>query len=76
MSANTLTFFMCSLRIIFLVLVVLYAAILLGKGTEGLLKAKSIKGFALIPLLLVALHLARGFGYLFPWQKRASAVNG
>lgn len=43
-----------------------YLAILLMVSFKGFFQTKSVKVFAIIPVLLLILHFGRGIGYLFP----------
>lgn len=69
------SFFVCFFRPVFFGFVVIYAIILLGKGIEGLLKTKNVRVGIFIPLLLMSLHLGRGFGYLFPSKRKTAEAS-
>jgi len=47
-----------------------YCTLLLTAGLGGFLHSRRLSVLAIVPVLLVALHLARGIGYLFPLPNR------
>ncbi len=62
------SFFWSTLCIVPASLVGIYFSVLLIGSLAGLRKTKNLRVFALIPILLTSLHVARGLGYLFPWN--------
>ena len=62
------SFFVTPLRSVLLTCLGIYAAILLGVGISGFRRSGSLRVLAITTGLLVSLHLARGLGYLFPWD--------
>jgi GT2 family glycosyltransferase len=52
-----------------------YCTLLLAAGLRGFLHSRRLSVLAIVPVLLVTLHLARGIGYLFPlpnWQQETT----
>ena len=60
------SWFSSSSRYLFVVLLGTYCTLLLIAGLKGFLHSRRVSVLAVVPVLLVALHLARGIGYLFP----------
>jgi GT2 family glycosyltransferase len=69
------SFFVTPLRDVLLVCLGIYFAILLGVGIDGFRRSGSLRVLAITPGLLVSLHLARGLGYLFPWDDSSTKVT-
>jgi cellulose synthase/poly-beta-1,6-N-acetylglucosamine synthase-like glycosyltransferase len=55
-------------RVVFLASMGVYLVPLLATAVAGYRHTKRVPVLVLIPLLLTALHIARGLGYLFPWR--------
>lgn len=64
------SFFLYPLRIVLLIFMGMYIATLLASAIRGFRRTRNLQVLAIIPWLLVSLHLARGLGYLFPWRSR------
>ncbi len=47
-----------------------YLTVLLISAAGGLKQTGKLSVFAFVPLLLMSLHFARGFGFMFPWSRK------
>jgi GT2 family glycosyltransferase len=66
--------FLHPLRIVLLILLGMYAAILIAGAIGGFRRTGDPRMLAIIPGLMVSLHLARGLGYLLPLRDKSTEV--
>ncbi|MFH0963733.1 MAG: glycosyltransferase [Planctomycetota bacterium] len=62
-----LSIFLRSAQPVLVVLLSIYALALLAAGVAAASTKQRVCALFWVPVLLIALHLARGTGYLFPW---------
>jgi hypothetical protein len=59
-----------SLRSVLVIMTGAYVAVLLFSAFGGFRHTKRCSMFFMVPALLASLHVARGVGYLFPWNNK------
>ncbi len=75
LTLSAASFFYRPMSIVLVLLMGIYAAAIFTVPITALRRTRDVKSLAMIPILLVAVHFARGLGYLLPLRKTPKAAG-